>query len=264
MSNHRTLARWRDGALAFWRRSKARRVALALAAAVFLLELAAGEFMTDYLLPKVWLATRWLVSQPVGFFGVLLVILLAVLMVGAALETSPIIAELRERRRQAKRGEAAISLLSPAEQFEVEFVRQVWANCGHDACRAVSSVLDNCIAQGAESNGYLRLLRYPRDRLNGAIDRFEASLNVNAPLPFAELKTRLVELIAAYVHAVGWMNQYIADNPSYLTSGSYNISKWEEWHARFATDIDTQLAGRSRFQGLRILPKKEGRTIFPS
>jgi len=240
---------------------------IAVAGVVAVLQLFVSDWMETHVWGALRVGVRVLKEEPMGYAGLALLVLLALSIVVALVDTSPTAAAvsqwLREHRGKASEV-AAAPVLSPAEEFEVDFVRQVWANNGHEACQAVANVLDDVIARGREANKYIELLRHPRDELNGAVGQFKACLDPNAPQPFGILQTRLVALVAAYVRAVGWMNQYIEDNPEYATDGPFNLAKWEEWHGRFAADLDTQLAGRKRFKHLAIIPKKDGRAIRPS
>jgi hypothetical protein len=165
------------------------------------------------------------------------------------------------RRERAGAVTHAPPVVTPEEMFEMEFARTVWMDTGCDTCRAVEQALDNITRHHAGELHYVRLLKYPRDQLKNAVEELNRSVSLNVPVPFTQLQKSLEALVSAYALGVQWLNEYLANNPSYEADERRHVPKWREMHEKFHDALVTTLGGRSRFGHLRIRVERDSRKI---
>jgi hypothetical protein len=178
----------------------------------------------------------------------------------AKLERDRALAEAEELRKQLP----PPSALNPAQRFEVEFLRTVWVNQGHDACNMTSQLLDAVVTYGRErKEPTIVALRDRWSELRNRIDRFSPVIDPDSDLTWDQRKDALVELVLAYVRAVGWVTHFRSTHPGLELSREYNLQMWKNTHSAFARSLADTLAPRSAYSGLRLIINPDADEIRP-
>jgi hypothetical protein len=234
-------------------------VGVVSAAAVFIAEAFFEDWAKDVAYPAIRDAWVFLTSQRLGTGGLLLIGWLAVLMGLAFIDTSPTVAWFRERRAPLTIPPA----LKPEEKFEVEFLRSVWLQHGHEATRMSMLLLEEIARDRSGDNPYVPLLIEIRNQLHAQTEAFNVAVDAGSAPTFADRLGTLEKTLKAYLRAVAWINQALADFPEHEKASAYKVHAWRDEHTAFSRTIDSQLAGRSMYRGCKLIFDANSHKILP-
>ncbi|HYN83082.1 MAG TPA: hypothetical protein VES88_16500 [Gemmatimonadaceae bacterium] len=212
----------------------------------FVLELVAGTWLTNSVWPPVSQNLRWLMAQRVGFFGLLLVGLLAVMILSAFIENSPTVARLRERRKNLRPRP-----LSPSEYEDVQRVRELSRD---DNVFLASTNLASLNEQAASyfagrGNPFTIFAYEPAKKLRDATKAVDDALD-RTPPSLSEIQEALRTFRNEYARGVAVLNRVRYVEPTFPAE-EHEAKGYEEWrkaHPAVAGAYQT-LIKRAAFEG---------------
>jgi hypothetical protein len=212
------------------------------------------DWVTQTLLPYLWTGLQMLMAKPVGFFGLLLVGALLVLLVGvvlaAIIDSSPRIARWLEPKPTPTVVAAPVPL-SLEEREQVQHVRTLWNMYGVYATDHLVGSFTGVTHLVAKVNYLANLLRPVGARLQAARNAMSAAVADDSTMPLVEVQSRLNNVFAAYLDAYGWLVM-IHDNGQVSLAkepGFGLIADWRKSHAAFRDKLE-ELHERPEHRGL--------------
>jgi hypothetical protein len=241
---------------------------LLLAAAVSGVIAVLQIFVSDWMDANVWeplkTGLRVLRDEPIGYGGLVLLVVLVLSILIALIDTSPTAAVLREWRheREGKRRP-----LTAVELNENEAVRQTWIGEPQQACESVIMLLNSAVTCFSNrGDPFVGLLGGPIEKLRVAVRQLDEALAPAASQSPAVVQSRLGDVVEAYRTGAAWINRSLRYDPEWLSdpqvfSGKEKYELWLRQHAVFAGGVST-LVKRSSFQGFDHGLEDEPRQIL--
>lgn len=183
------------------RRHRAAMILAGLTLGAFLVRRLFEQQFDAYITTPVWRWLVFLVTQPAGYLGVALFVQLALLLLLAFADTSPVVSWLRARssRRPAPR--------SQEEREEVKRLQEMWTHEAREAIEHARHCLNFAIDRVGQVNPLAALLHEKVASLLSAVRELQQSLGADAGVPFAEVLRRLQRVLNLYGLCVGWYNR---------------------------------------------------------
>ena len=231
---HPTISRLQD--FLFKKLGKRPVIGFTLLIATIIFEAVTGNWLTETFIPYVVGGLKQLAGFPVGYYGLALVGLLAVLIVAAFVDTSPTAAVLSQwlKRRQHSKPRP----LDVAELALVQDLRTVWNRYGLASADSLYSLFQDVVHETKEAMYWGDLLDPKVQELGEAKLEMHGAVALDSTLSIAEVRERFNRMYRAYLAACRWLARIEDHDHVKLERYTERLHRWRDLHRLFRDKLE--------------------------